>query len=125
MRGFMRRNSRSWRYSLVGALALVGACASQSERAAPVAPAVAERGRAYAESNCARCHAVTPGERLSPNPAATPFQEIAETPGVTARALRAWLRTSHPTMPDLLVESRDIDDLWAYMEALRRKEPAG
>jgi hypothetical protein len=40
-------------------------------------------------------------------------------PGMTSIALNVWLHTSHPTMPNLLVEPDRIDDLSAYLETLK------
>ena len=38
---------------------------------------------------------------------------------MTAMALNVWLTTSHPTMPNLIVEQRDKENLIAYFAALR------
>ncbi|HVY83949.1 MAG TPA: hypothetical protein VG943_02370 [Caulobacterales bacterium] len=78
------------------------------------------RGHAYAAQVCAQCHAVEPGARVSPNSHAPPFQELANTPGMTATALNAWLHTSHPTMPNFVVEPDHVDDVAAYLASLKR-----
>ena len=82
--------------------------------------ASASRGQAYAERVCAACHAVGAGQQSSPNPNAPPFQAIANTPGMTATALNAWLHSAHASMPNLVVEPNDRADIYAYLEALRR-----
>lgn len=108
--------NRMW---LAAALALAcAACANPEPPLAARGDGAIARGAAFAVRNCARCHAIQPGERLSPIAQATPFQAIAETPGLTRIALTAWLNTSHPTMPDLVVEPERIDDLWAYLQSL-------
>jgi mono/diheme cytochrome c family protein len=118
-----------WRFALLSAV-LVGAasCAyepnSQAEKDDEIAvvrglagsPA---RGRAYAQLACADCHAVAPDDTQSPNPAAPPFQSVANWPGMTPTALSAWLHTPHPTMPDLIIEPNRIDDLSAYLYTLK------
>lgn len=80
------------------------------------------RGRAYAENTCAQCHAVTPAQPYSPNASAPPFEELANTPGMTRTALNAWLHSAHPTMPHLIVEQDHIDDLAAYLATLKRTD---
>ncbi len=70
-------------------------------------------GRDYARSHCADCHAVERGDLSSPDPLARSFQEIAETPGMTGMTLHAWLMSSHPTMPDLIIEAEDMRDVVA------------
>lgn len=77
------------------------------------------RGQAYAEAVCASCHAVANGQVNSPNPDAPAFETVANMPGMTSIALNVWLHTSHPTMPNLLVEAERIDDLSAYLETLK------
>ena len=46
---------------------------------------------------------------------------IANTKGMTGRALTVWLQTSHPNMPNLIVAAEDRDDLIAYILSLRDK----
>jgi hypothetical protein len=47
------------------------------------------------------------------------FQEIADTQGMSPRALRVWLQTSHPKMPDLIIPADDMDNVIAYIMSLR------
>jgi mono/diheme cytochrome c family protein len=93
--------------------------------AAPVASAqedsaAASRGLFYAERLCADCHGVTADQKQSPNPAAPTFVAIANTPGMTPMALNVWLHTSHPTMPNLIVDQARISDLAAYVRTLKK-----
>ncbi len=80
-------------------------------------------GRAFAAHACAPCHAITPGahpERMfeiGPD-----FQKIADTPGMTATALTAFLQTSHPKMPNLILSREQAADVIAYILSLRRPE---
>jgi hypothetical protein len=37
---------------------------------------------------------------------------------MTGMALTAWLTTSHPTMPNLIIEADRMDDLVAYIRSL-------
>ena len=95
---------------------------SNANTAAPTAEtadAAAMRGAAYAKQACATCHAVGAGEKKSPNTSAPAFQTVADTPGMTQMALNAWLHTSHPTMPNFLIDPNQIDDLAAYIASLK------
>jgi mono/diheme cytochrome c family protein len=75
----------------------------------------------YASRICAGCHAVQSGARTSPNEKAPPFEEIANTRGMTEMALRVWFQTPHPTMPNLMMSPRQKDDVIAYILGLKEK----
>ena len=78
-------------------------------------------GKAYAEQICATCHAVQAGEELSLLMDAPPFQEVADTPGMTELALSVWLQSSHPTMPNIILEQDDMRNVIAYIRSLKGK----
>jgi mono/diheme cytochrome c family protein len=78
-----------------------------------------EAGRAYAEQVCAACHAVLPNEEMSPLPQAPTFQSVADTPGMTELALSVWLQSSHPTMPNIVLEQDDLRNVVAYIRSLK------
>jgi mono/diheme cytochrome c family protein len=86
-----------------------------------------EAGFAIASAICAECHIVTPADAALPPPAPLPFEElralpfehIANTPGITEMALFAWMRTSHPTMPNIILEEDDLQDVVAYVLSLK------
>lgn len=79
----------------------------------------AKLGHEYAAGVCAECHDVEASGEVSPNPDAPTFQSVADTPGMTARALAVWMRTSHPTMPNLIIKPDDMDNVIAYIMSLR------
>lgn len=84
----------------------------------------ADKGLAYARKVCASCHNVLRREGPSPNSRAPAFTKIARTPGMSVTALTVWSRTTHPTMPNLVIEPSDMDDLIAYILSLRdRRQP--
>jgi mono/diheme cytochrome c family protein len=80
-------------------------------------------GRAFAREACITCHVVDPGNAsprvvvIGPN-----FQDIANTKGMTATALRVFLTTSHPKMPNLILTPEDITDVIAYILSLREHQ---
>ncbi|MBL8845905.1 MAG: cytochrome C [Hyphomicrobium zavarzinii] len=82
----------------------------------------ASEGQAYAKAHCAECHTVDKSGDVSPDFAAPSFVSVANTPGMTERAIAVWLQTSHPTMPDLIIPENVRDNLIAYIMTL--KEPA-
>jgi mono/diheme cytochrome c family protein len=77
-------------------------------------------GLALAREVCASCHAVLAGETQSPNARAPSFEAIARTPGMTSTALTVALRTSHETMPNLMFEADELQDVIAYVLSLNR-----
>jgi mono/diheme cytochrome c family protein len=78
-------------------------------------------GKAYATEVCAACHAVLAGELMSPLLEAPAFQEVADIPGMTEMALAVWLQTSHPTMPNIVLEQDDMRNVIAYIRSLKGK----
>lgn len=82
----------------------------------------AQAGLSYARKVCAECHEVEGVDSFSPNPDAPTFKEVANTPGMTGRALAVWLQTSHPTMPDFILSPDQIDNLIAYILSLRSRK---
>ena len=43
-------------------------------------------------------------------------------PGMSVTALTVWSRTTHPTMPNLVIDPNDMDDLIAYILSLRERK---
>ena len=79
-----------------------------------------QAGFDYAKRVCSVCHAIS-GEQ-SPNPKAPRFREVADTPGITGTALRVWMETSHPTMPNIIVEKDDMLNVIAYILSLKGRD---
>lgn len=76
-------------------------------------------GLGLARLQCAECHLVEKGQGESPNPAAPTFEHIANISGMTGMALTAALRTSHGTMPNVMIKGSDIADVVAYILSLK------
>lgn len=79
----------------------------------------AAKGLAYATQICSECHAVRKDQDVSPLDKATPFRTVANTPGMTSIAITVWLRTPHPSMPNLIVPREDTENLIAYILSMR------
>ena len=88
---------------------------------APPAQSNSARGGVVAFSVCATCHAVARGGIASPNPLAPRFADVANWPGMNNRALRVWLTSSHPTMPNFILNRDDTDAIVEYILSLKKK----
>jgi mono/diheme cytochrome c family protein len=96
------------------ALAIAGATSGHAQSAGDAA-----KGRAFAQHICSECHNIEKGQRPSPNGLAPNFETIAKTPGLTAIALTAALRTSHRTMPNIIIPDDDLRNVAAYVLSLQ------
>ena len=76
------------------------------------------RGKALSERLCSQCHAIVPGQK-SPNPKAPTFARSAADPSITMYSLHVFLRTSHETMPNIVLKPDDIDDIAEYIVSLK------
>jgi len=77
-----------------------------------------QAGHAYATKVCAECHAVERGEQLSPYLDLPSFQAVADSPGITERALAVWLTNPHPNMPNFILPQADMSNVIAYIMSL-------
>jgi mono/diheme cytochrome c family protein len=90
--------------------------------APPVSTQEIERGRAFAERNCATCHAVG-RTGMSPYAPAPPFRTLHEKYDVEAlaEALAEGIVVGHGgarQMPQFVLSPAQIDDLLAYLKWL-------
>jgi cytochrome c len=77
-------------------------------------------GHAFAREACSACHLVDTKQQKSRLVVIGPaFRDIANTRGMTATALRVFLTTSHPKMPNLILAPEEIADVSAYILTLR------
>jgi cytochrome c len=103
---------------LVTLMAIGAAAPAQAQAPAQEVPA-RMNGAAIAQQICAECHAVEAGQPRSPNGQAPTFQTVAATPGMTAIALTATLRTSHRTMPNIILTDEELKNVIAYVLSLK------
>jgi cytochrome c len=78
-----------------------------------------QRGRAYAKSHCAHCHAIDrTGE--SPFSPAPPFRTLHQRYPIETlgEALAEGINTGHPAMPEFRLEPDEIHDLLSYLKTL-------
>jgi mono/diheme cytochrome c family protein len=98
----------------IAALAIAGATSGNAQNVGDAA-----KGRAFAQQICAECHNIEKGQRPSPDGLAPNFETVAKTPGLTAIALTAVLRTSHRTMPNIIISGDDLRNVTAYVLSLQ------
>jgi cytochrome c len=100
-----------------GGVAFLVTTALQAQKASD------ERGRVFAETNCARCHAIgTTGD--SPLAKAPPFRTLHKRYPVEnlEEAFAEGIRTAHPEMPQFEMDPDQINDLLAYLKFLERTD---
>lgn len=100
--------------ALMVAMLVLGATAAQAQESGEP-----KRGLAVARANCAGCHAIARGEKVSPNPVAPSFDRVANTPGMTALAFNHLMHSAHKTMPLIVLAPEDQWHLVAYILSLR------
>jgi mono/diheme cytochrome c family protein len=118
-----RRNQKARGRVMACALTLLAVGVGSAGRSDAQEPGNAARGRLSAGDFCADCHRTEPGAGHSPLAAAPPFAEVAKTKGMTAMALNVWLRTGHPSMPNIMLRPDTADDIIAYILSLRARTP--
>ena len=104
---------------LFAAALIACACTVLATSLAIAAGLPQERGRALAETKCARCHAIgTEGE--SPVALAPPFRVLPQRYPVEhlAEALAEGIVVGHPLMPEFTFDPPEIDALLTYIDSL-------
>ncbi|QWG17110.1 cytochrome c [Bradyrhizobium sediminis] len=78
-----------------------------------------QRGRAFALTNCARCHSID-RTTSSPLKIAPPFRTLHNRYPIEtlAEALAEGIVTGHPTMPQFQLEPDQINDLLSFLKTL-------
>jgi mono/diheme cytochrome c family protein len=104
----------------IAALTLVLAACQHSEAQVPASADMIADGRAVAESQCGRCHALDRG-LSSPRPDAPPFSVIAQRYKfpVLEEELIEGVKLGHPDMPQFQFPPRGVDALIAYLRSVQ------
>ena len=76
-------------------------------------------GHRLAEAWCKECHAIEAAPTRQ-GAAASDFADIASRPSTTALSLKVFLRTNHPSMPNIIIAPDQADDLVNYILSLKR-----
>ena len=91
---------------------LVATAAAMAATDGPGDPAY---GRRLAFDLCAECHMVLPDQE---HPGLWPAPDLmvrVHDPAITELALRSYLQTSHPLMPNIMLSQEQTDDIIAYL----------
>jgi mono/diheme cytochrome c family protein len=78
-------------------------------------------GRHLAETVCSTCHQISATSPPGKNPAAPSFVDISRMPSTSELAIKVFLRTSHPTMPNFILSPEEIDSVTPYILSLAGK----
>ena len=85
---------------------------------AELAATSASEGRRLAEAVCETCHAIGPHMAGISNQAPS-FEAIANRHGTTALSVKVFLKTSHESMPNLVIAPDQADALASYILSLK------
>ncbi|MBB5046015.1 mono/diheme cytochrome c family protein [Rhodopseudomonas rhenobacensis] len=80
----------------------------------------AGKGQRLAAAWCVECHAIDGHGMHAGRTKAPSFRAIANMPSTTALSLKVFLRSSHPSMPNFIIESSDTDEIVQYILSLKR-----
>jgi mono/diheme cytochrome c family protein len=72
-------------------------------------------GRGLAGDLCGDCHIVSPDQESSGKQVGPNLVERVRKPEITELALRSYLRTTHPVMPNIMLTQQQTDDIIAYL----------
>jgi cytochrome c len=103
--------SRIVRLTLLALLVSPGSVQSQN----------VDRGRAFAQAHCARCHAIGHTGR-SPFRPAPPFRTLHQRYPIETleESLAEGIVTGHPAMPEFRLAPNEIADFIAFLKSLER-----
>ncbi|AWK88690.1 c-type cytochrome [Azospirillum thermophilum] len=93
----------------LSAVPLLGAAA------APDGPGTPAFGRRLAKEACSECHIVAPDQEDEGKWPAPNLMDRMRNPAITEMALRSYLQTSHPIMPNIRLSPEQTDDIVAYL----------
>ncbi len=100
---------------------LLAACAT--DRDADTLPASAAKGKAFAQANCASCHALDDGISPSPNAPSLRLAANRLPDWAVAGSFARGIQVGHTMeMPEFVFEDDDIANLLAYFEALKARD---
>lgn len=104
---------------LIGVLALSPSALGEDKPSGPPSP---ERGLELAKLACSSCHLISVQGQSKAIAGVPSFRAIANLPEQTAARIISVLVTPHRPMPQLQLSRREIEDLVAYFDTLRKPE---
>ena len=110
-------NTTGWAAAVATVLLALGAGAQVMERSGDI-----QSGRKLALAECRACHQVGAAPERLRIPGGPPsFYDIANMASTTPTSLYVFLHTSHPSMPNFLLDKKESDDVIAFILSLRRQ----
>ncbi len=103
---------------LMAGAAVVSLTRSHTAIAAALDSDSAASGHKLAEAWCTTCHAIE-ADATGARHAGPDFIKVANLPSTTELALKVFLRTSHPSMPNIVLTAKQTDDLVNYILSLK------
>ena len=113
-----RMMDRSAVFYMLLAFALPALAFAASDGSIPGDPVAGAR---LAERDCSRCHDVSRDGADNPLDRGPAFADVANQRSTTALSLRVFFRSTHREMPDIILSTREQDDVIAYILSLRRR----
>jgi cytochrome c2 len=77
-------------------------------------------GRGLAADLCGDCHIVAPDQQYDGQIGPNLIERVRE-PEITELALRSYLQTTHPLMPNIMLTQEQADDVIAYLLTFKGK----
>lgn len=79
-------------------------------------------GRRLAETTCGECHQID-ADSANPEPrsGAPSFVAISRMTSMTELAIKVFLQSSHPTMPNIILTPDEMDSIATYIKGLARR----
>ncbi len=112
------------RYMIAGALCAALFTLAQPARAETATPATLMRGKAIAQANCGKCHAIGP-TGASPNPKSPPFRTLSHKYPLSdlEEALAEGIVVGHEgaEMPQFRLSTSQIAALLAYLDSIQSR----
>jgi mono/diheme cytochrome c family protein len=105
----------------VGLAALVVIISTPALAVVSDSPASNQFGQQVTRTLCGDCHIVSRDQSRSGNSLASDLVEYMQEPAITELALRSYLQTSHPVMPNIRLTPEQIDDVVGYLLSLKAK----
>ncbi len=108
------------RAALIAASGLIVCCSifhsAQAQMSDPSA------GFRLAAEYCATCHQIAPDASAQrPENKAPSFVDVGRMASTTELSIKVFLRSSHPTMPNVMLTPEETDAIAAYIVSLAKK----
>jgi cytochrome c len=103
-------------------LAIIALFLIRLHNAGGATPAAADSitaGHKLAEAWCKACHAID-ATTAGTQSGAPDFAAVANMPSTTELSVKVFLRSSHPSMPNLVLTPEQTSDIASYILSLRR-----